>query len=107
MSATEMTPLAGTVMRLELPEEVTPLRTHVARTRTRPRLAGTFGSTQTPLASTGAVRLKALTMHDESSWAAAGIAEKTANKRLRRLPPDIRAMSTALFPPIRIPIGFP
>src|SRR5271169_4378837 len=73
MSVTLKTPSAGSVKRLEEPERTAPLAaTQVARTRTSPRFAGTFGSTHTPLASTGAVRLRALTMQLLSSCARTG-----------------------------------
>src|ERR1700688_3501702 len=94
-----MTPFGGTVIKLELPEVVTPFLTHVARTRTCPKLAGTFGNTHTPFASTGAVRFKALTVHEASSWAPAGRAAKTKQTRnaRNRRSKDLAAIFVARF----------
>src|ERR1700687_5479718 len=99
MSATVRTPLGGTAIRLELPNCGAPPLTQVARTRTRPTLAGTFGSTQDPSAATGAVRLSALTMHELSSWAddarAPAAARSTARAAPRQATPPLPARPAA------------
>src|SRR5579864_4475514 len=81
LSPTVMTPLAGMVIRLDWPERVTPLATQVARTRIWPWPAGTLVRIQTPLASTGAVRLSALTVQVWSSWPQAVAAARKSSRK--------------------------
>ena len=58
ISLTRMAPFTGTVKRSDCPYRVVPFAMHAARTRTWPVPAGTFVSTQTPLASTCAGRFR-------------------------------------------------
>src|SRR5689334_7092032 len=55
------TPFAGTRNGSDSPEIVSPSMMQVARARTRPKFAGTFGSTHDPSACTRALRLRTLT----------------------------------------------
>lgn len=57
------TPFVGTVKKSDWPDVVTPLRTHVARARTCPRLDGTLDIIHEPSGFACAVRLSTLTVH--------------------------------------------
>src|SRR5688572_21507964 len=89
-------PLAGTTNGVDSPETVRPLITHVARARTGPKLAGTFGRIHVPSGLARTFRLRTLTVQCSlRNWgvaagccASAGIAHENAisaaNARRRR-----------------------
>ena len=54
--------LGATKKGADSPEIVSPLMMQVARARTRPKLAGMFGSTHVPLGRTRVLRFNTLTM---------------------------------------------
>ena len=56
------TPLAGTRNGSDSPEIVSPFTMQVARARTRPKFAGTFGSTHEPSGRTRTLRFRTLTV---------------------------------------------
>ena len=57
------TPFGGTRNGSDSPEIVSPSTMQVARARTRPKFAGTFGSTHEPSGWTRTLRFNTLTVH--------------------------------------------